>query len=209
MSRSMRPPGRHTDSTSRSAILDAATQLLTEEGYVAVTTRRIAARASVTSPLIYYYFGTLDDLLVEVFRRHAEQALVVQARLLDSEQPLWALWDMTRFHEYAALGAEFLALANHRPAVRDAVARYAQAFRTMQAEALATSLRRHGADPGRFPAAAVVLLIQCVANALTAERAIGLDVGHQELTTLVERQLREIEGPRQQPVTGTPPQLDR
>ncbi|MBL7488485.1 TetR/AcrR family transcriptional regulator [Frankia sp. AgB1.9] len=194
------PRGGHADSASRLAIVDAAARLLAEEGYAAVTTRRIAAKASVTSPLIYYYFGTLDDLLVEVFRRHVDQALVEQARLLDVEQPLWALWDMTRSHEYSAIGAEFVALANHRPTVREAVVHYVQAFRAMQAEAVSAALRRRGADPDRFPAAAVVLLLQGVANVLATEHTIGLDLGHQELATLVERQLREIEGPRQQPV---------
>ncbi len=51
--------------TTRKKILDAATLLIAELGWTAVTTRRIAERAGVNNALIHYYFGTKNDLLLE------------------------------------------------------------------------------------------------------------------------------------------------
>ena len=62
-------------SKSRAQLLDAAEQLLVEEGYAAVTSRRVAAKAGLKPQLVHYYFRTMDDLFVEVFRRGAEANL--------------------------------------------------------------------------------------------------------------------------------------
>ena len=63
------------DSATRAQLLDAAEQLLLEEGYAAVTSRRVAAKAGLKPQLVHYYFRTMDDLFVEVFRRRAEANL--------------------------------------------------------------------------------------------------------------------------------------
>lgn len=53
------------DPTTKKRILSAATHLIAELGWPAVTTRRIAERAGVNNALIHYYFGTKDALLLE------------------------------------------------------------------------------------------------------------------------------------------------
>ena len=80
------------DAKNRGVLLDAAEQLMLEEGYAAVTSRRVAEKAGLKPQLVHYYFRTMDDLFLEVFRRRAEQGLAAQARALESPQPLWALW---------------------------------------------------------------------------------------------------------------------
>ena len=69
-------------SKTRFVLLDITEQLMIEEGYAAVSSRRVAGIAGVTGGLVHYYFPTLDDLFVAVFRRRAEQQLERQARLL-------------------------------------------------------------------------------------------------------------------------------
>src|SRR3954471_9245266 len=83
------------DSETRTALLDAAEALMLDEGYAAVTSRRVADQAGVNAGLVYYYFGTMDELFLAVFRRRAEWMLDRQAEALASEQPLWALWAVT------------------------------------------------------------------------------------------------------------------
>ncbi len=56
------------DSKTRLALLDAAERLLLAEGYAAVTSRRVAAAAGLKHQLVHYYFRTMDDLLLEVYR---------------------------------------------------------------------------------------------------------------------------------------------
>ena len=45
-------------SVTRTALLDAAAAVMLEEGYAAVTTRRLAQRAGVNNGLVSYYFVT-------------------------------------------------------------------------------------------------------------------------------------------------------
>ena len=52
-----------------SSMLDAAEVILCEEGYGALTSRRVAERIGVKQRLVYYYFRTMDELIVETFRR--------------------------------------------------------------------------------------------------------------------------------------------
>ena len=56
-------------SGNRKALLDAAQALMVEEGYGAVTTRRVAAKAGLKPQLVHYYFESMDDLLLYVVRR--------------------------------------------------------------------------------------------------------------------------------------------
>ncbi len=60
--------GNVGDPTARSSLLDAAQQLMVEEGYAAVTARGVAAKANVNSALVFYYFETMDGLFIALFR---------------------------------------------------------------------------------------------------------------------------------------------
>src|SRR3954451_24595623 len=82
------------DSATRAALLDAALQLLLEEGYAAVTSRKVAAQAGLKPQLVHYYFRTMDDLFLEVFRRRAEENLVRIERAVAADGSLHALWQL-------------------------------------------------------------------------------------------------------------------
>ena len=57
------------DAKNRGVLLDAAEQLMLEEGYAAVTSRRVAEKAGLKPQLVHYYFRTMEDLFLAVFRR--------------------------------------------------------------------------------------------------------------------------------------------
>ncbi len=65
--------GGAPDAKNRGVLLDAAEALMLEEGYAAVTSRRVADKAGLKPQLVHYYFRTMDDLFLAVFRRRAEQ----------------------------------------------------------------------------------------------------------------------------------------
>ena len=117
------------DAKNRGVLLDAAEELLLEEGYAAVTSRRVAEQAGLKPQLVHYYFRTMEDLFLEVFRRRAEQGLEVLATALASPQPLWALWRFSTQPEATRLTMEFMGLANHRKALRAEIVYYAERFR--------------------------------------------------------------------------------
>jgi TetR/AcrR family transcriptional regulator len=183
-------------SKTRAQLIDAAELLLLEEGYPAVTSRRVAARAGLKPQLVHYYFRTMDDLFLEVFRRGAEKNLERQARALASPKPLWALWDFASDPAGVTITMEFTALANRRPAIRDEIANYAEQFRRQQAEALVGVFQTYGIDPEELPPTAVLVLMSSLPRIMVIEDALGVTTGHAETVTLVEHYLTRLEGPR-------------
>src|SRR5579871_4767229 len=94
-----------------------------EEGYAAVTSRRVAAKAGLKPQLVHYYFRTMDDLFLAVIRRGAEEMRVRLAQALDSSDPICAVWEICSDTKITALTWEFMALANHRKNIRAEIAR--------------------------------------------------------------------------------------
>ncbi|WP_280268857.1 TetR/AcrR family transcriptional regulator [Nocardia wallacei] len=193
-------PGRSADpenSPTRAALLDAAEQIMLEEGYAAVTTRRLAARAGANSALVYYYFGTMDNLFAELFRRGADRSYRLQVEALDSPQPLWALWEAIHDQSQTALTMEFVALANHRKAIRAEIVESSRRFRTLQLDAVTKVFADYGYESATYTPAAVVLLMSSISRFLRMEEAFDVDAGHEEVIRLIETFLRELEGERQ------------
>jgi AcrR family transcriptional regulator len=183
------------DSATRTALLDAAEALMLEEGYAAVSSRRIASRAGLPNA-IHYYFETMDDLFIALFRRGAARSLARQEEVLASPQPLWAFWDLLLDRSNGDLNTEFIALANHRKAIRSEIAESSRTFRRGQLAALAGVIESsRSSDAARSPEA-VVLLLSAVSRYLTTENAFDLDIGHAEVVEFVEHCIRAIEGER-------------
>jgi len=139
------------DSQTRARLLDAAERLLLEDGYAAVTSRRVGAAAGLKPQLVHYYFQTMDDLFVEVFRRRADESLEHFARAVAADPSLHTLWRLNADPRGAALMIEFAALANHRKSIRAEIARYAERSRAAQLDALAVGLADAGVTPDVMP----------------------------------------------------------
>ncbi|HKT26847.1 TetR/AcrR family transcriptional regulator [Dyella sp.] len=56
------------------AILEAATYILVKDGWEGFTTNRIAERAGVNIASLYQYFPNKESIVVELQRRHVDQA---------------------------------------------------------------------------------------------------------------------------------------
>ena len=197
------------DAKNRVLLLDAAERLMLEEGYAAVTSRRLANKAGLKPQLVHYYFRTMEELFLEVFRRRAEEALDVHAQMLKLPQPLWALWRFGTDPAFTRISMEFMALANHRKEMRAEIAYYAERFREEQRQAVATALERYGSriqDEGQdidIPPVVWTVLMSSLSRFLVLEQAIGMSAGHAETLELVENYLRRLEG-EPQPIEGIP-----
>jgi AcrR family transcriptional regulator len=197
--RSSRRIGNETSKT-RAALLDAAEKLMLEEGYAAVTSRRVAAQAELKPQLVHYYFRTMDDLFLALFRRRAEQGFLRQAQALASPQPLWALWDLSRDSRGTALTMEFIALANHRKAIRAEIAGVAERLRAEQAAGLESVLLGYGIGAEQCPPLVFAVLLSSISRFLVIEReALDMSSGHDETVALIENMLSRIEGTRRIP----------
>lgn len=192
------------DAKNRTLLLDAAEQLMLEEGYAAVTSRRLANRAGLKPQLVHYYFRTMEELFLEVFRRRAEEGLEAQAQALQSDQPLWAVWRFGTDPGFTQISMEFMALANHRKDMRAEIAYYAERFREEQQQAVSAALQRYGVQNKDVPPVVWTVLMTSLSRFLVLEQAIGMSGGHAETVELVESYLRRLEGePR--PIEGIPP----
>jgi len=78
---------------TRASIVDAARSALLADGYVALSTRRVAELADVPLSQIHYHFGSKRQLILAVLAAENERLLDRQARMFDTPDPLWVRWD--------------------------------------------------------------------------------------------------------------------
>jgi len=192
------------DAKNRGLLLDSAEQLMIEEGYAAVTSRRLANKAGLKPQLVHYYFRTMEELFVEVFRRRADEGLQMQQQALQSPQPLWALWRFGTDPAFTRISMEFMALANHRKEMRAEIAYYAERFREGEREAVTSALQRYGVDSRDVPPVVWAVLMTSLSRFLVLEQAVGMSSGHAETLELVESYLRRLEG-EPKPIAGVSP----
>jgi AcrR family transcriptional regulator len=191
------------DSATRTAILDATEKLILDEGYAAVSTRRVGKQIGLTAALVHYYFPTTDDLFVAVFRRAAEKTSALFQEALESEQPLHALWRFTIELPYTALAMEFMALANHRKAVRSEIARHGDNLRRIQSQAL--SKLPFGKEAGSASPLGLTVVLVGIARLLVMETSLGISLGHDEAQEIVSDWITQLEKlPSQTPVVVEP-----
>ncbi|EFC83780.1 TetR/AcrR family transcriptional regulator [Parafrankia sp. EUN1f] len=182
-------------SQTRALLLNVTERLMRQEGYASVSSRSVAKAAGVTPALIHYYFPTLDDLFLALFRRGAEKNFQRQAEALAGPDPLRALWEFSLEPVRTALLTEFMALANHRKSIRDEIAEYSRRFRRQQAELLAGHLADYGLAHDDLTPAAILFLIGAVSRGLIDEDILGVNEGHSETRALVERMLGNYQAP--------------
>jgi AcrR family transcriptional regulator len=184
MSVAVRRIGAETSAT-RALIVQAAEGLIREEGYAAVSTRRIAARAGLKPSLVHYYFPTTDDLLIELSRRGADESDRMIEEALASPEPLQALWRFFVDTSRTAMALEFMAMANHREAVRAHMAQHSEAMRQRQVEILRHVLGDRLLGPDGCPPAGLSVVLAGIGRAIVMEENLGVRSGHDEALAYV------------------------
>ena len=183
------------DSKTRTQLLDAAEALLLEEGYAAVTSRRVAAKAGLKPQLVHYYFRTMDDLFVAVFRRRADENMARFEQSGGGDRSLRDLWVLNTDPRGAAFMIEFVALANHRKAIRAEIAAYAERWRGRQLDALSAALAAAGVPEDQMPPTAALLLMTGLSQVLAIEQALGVTAGHDATVAFIERAIAQLDPP--------------
>jgi AcrR family transcriptional regulator len=77
---------------TRAQIIDAARDLLREDGFAATTTRAVAERANVRLSLVHYHFGGKGPLLAALLEEENARLLARQRALYESDEPLADKW---------------------------------------------------------------------------------------------------------------------
>lgn len=183
---------RREPEEARQLILATAEKIMLEEGYAAVTVRRVAKDARLSSALLHYYYPTADDLLVALYRQSSQRDLEQLERALAAPDPVGALWGYQTDSARTALGVEFLALANHRKAIRTEISQFATYVRELQVKALEPLIRKMAPTSEGCSAECVSMLLTSISRNLIMESAVGISMGHGEVRALVQTYLKQM-----------------
>lgn len=185
---------RREPQVTRKLLLDVTERVMSEEGYAAVSTRRVAKEAGVNAALVHYYYPTTDDLFIALHRRMMDATVAELKTVLDGENPLAAYWQFQSTRANAALGVEFIALANHRKNLSAEIAARAEEARDLQAQMLAGVIARSNVLPGMCSPIALSILLNGIARTLVNEESIGIVRGHDEVRAVVDWAIARIAG---------------
>jgi AcrR family transcriptional regulator len=178
---------------SRTAILAAAQQIMREDGYAAVSSRRIAVRAALKSQLVHYYFKTMDELFLALFRDVEAQFFARLDRAAASRRPLRAVWEVCKDIHGPRLTKEFVAMATHHESLRAEIARSAERTRGVFVAQLTHALAANGISPDIWPPLALAVLMDGAGRLLIADHTLGATAGHDEVIAFIEAQIARFE----------------
>lgn len=176
-------------SATRARIIEATEQLILEQGYGALSTRRVAARAGLKPSLVHYYFPTTDDLLLAVSRQGAEESDRMIEEALASDDPIGSLWKFLVDTSRTALALEFMALANHRESLRAHMAQHCQQMREREVKVFRKLLGDRLGGLDGLTAEALSVVLAGVGRAIIMEENLGVDTGHEAAKAFVEKWL--------------------
>jgi TetR/AcrR family transcriptional regulator len=188
--------------SAEEALLDAAERLLIEIGYAKITTRRVAEEAGVNHGLVHYYFGSMENLLVQVLERFTERLTTRQRALYAADVPFIQKWRTAMSYlvgndvEYEKVWLELQALAWNSADLRERVARVNDAWRAVLREAFEEPRREYGIA---MPLDALISLVITFNEGIILERAQGITTGHGELLAWIDGWLEGRDGRRPRP----------
>ena len=103
---------RSKNETKRKQILNAATELFTEQGYHATSMILIAKRADVSKQTVYSHFGSKEDLFSAAIKQKCDASLMLDFASLTLENPKEAL--LTIAKRFFAMVTSKEAIAVHK-----------------------------------------------------------------------------------------------
>lgn len=193
--RARRDPG-----TTRSLILDQTERIMVEEGYAAVSSRRIAQELRINAATVHYYFPTTDDIFLALHERMTERQVAELEGVLQSDNPLVAYWEYQSSWALAALGVEFVALSNHRKTLRDRLSLSTDQARASQVSALTQAIAGSVTLPEGIDPMALATILTAIGRLLVNEERVGITGGHEAVRALVNKTIaRLVDGQSRMP----------
>lgn len=167
----------HIDPDRRTRIIDAALDLITEEGVSGISHRKVAARAGVPLGSMTYHFASMDELLREAFTRFCITIIDVFEEHLGAattaDEAREAVTDLVHHlssgdQRQLILTHELYTLAARRPAYRELTREWMRRSRQI--------LRQHfSPDTARQ--------LDALIEGLSIHRALDTDPHDRDLTT--------------------------
>ena len=198
MVRSQASDAPSTREQNVTALMDAAERLLVRVGAAGTTTRSIAAEAGLDHGLVHYYFGSMEELLLQVLERFTGRLTARQREMYRADVPFIEKWRSAMdFLErdiesgYPKTWFELQALAWNRHELRDRLVQIEAEWRELLTEAFGRALREeYGLD---WPIDALVSLVVTFNLGMQSEALLGIRTGHRELLEWIDGWLVSLE----------------
>ena len=185
--------------------LDATERLLVRVGYAGITTRSVGEEAGANHGLVHYYFGSMDELFVQVLERFTQRLIERQRAMYSVDIPFIEKWRaaMDYLEEdhasgYQKVWLELQALAWNKPDLKDRVARVNAEWRAVVTEAISQGVKAYHLDTRSFPVEAIVSLVTTFNLGIILERHSGVFDGHRELLDAIDHWMETLEQGRKE-----------
>ena len=184
------PPATQQDARTR--LLDAAERLLIEVGHAGITTRRLAEEAGANHGLVHYYFGSMEELLLRVLERFTDQLIARQRAMYAAPVPFPVRWRtamqyLEQDRPDQKIWFELQAMGWNNPEVRERLAKVHALWRDAMRDAVRQALTDAGLADGELSLEAWITLIVTMNEGIILERLSGIERGHDELLSAVDR----------------------
>jgi AcrR family transcriptional regulator len=167
-----------TTPDTRSRIVEAARRRLLADGYVGLSTRKVAEQAGVPLSQLHYHFGSKGGLVMALFEEENKRRLDRQTRMYGQDVPLWQRYEQAcDFLEddldsgYVRVLQEMIAAGWSNAEVRDAVRELLGGWFVLLTEVAREAERRHG----RFTADELATLVGTAFIGSEALLLLGFD----------------------------------
>jgi TetR/AcrR family transcriptional regulator len=181
-------------SETQDRFLDAAERLLIEIGYASITSRRLAEEAGANLGLVHYYFGSMEELFVQVLERFTGRLVERQREMYASPRPYPEKWrEAMRYLDedrpYQKIWWELQAMAWNRPEFQERISGVLAAWREAMRGSVTETVERYRLGGDGFQAEEWITLIVALNEGIILERLSGIDRGHAELLAAIDRWL--------------------
>lgn len=183
------------------ALLDAAERLLERDGFIGISTRKVAGEAKINPALVHYYFNSIEDLCARVMQRFSEDLIERQRQIFTSDSTLAKQWRLATEPLRSNVGRrrmkvffELSAMAVNQPALLRRMVDINGEWRGIIRNAVEREAERRGADGlGDFSVEATAALMSVVLKGLYWENLQEFHEGHDELIAAADRLLSSFE----------------
>lgn len=179
---------------ARVRLLDAAERILVQDGHAGVTTRRVGAEAGLNHGLIHYYFGSLDELFLQVFERFTAELLDRQRALYARKGPFIDIWreamsylDKDVAAGYQKVWGELYSRALNSPSLAPRLAAAYESWRQVLRDGFENAYEDLGIADLGFSLESVVTLVITFNAGLGMEQLAGVRTGHAELLADIDQ----------------------
>jgi AcrR family transcriptional regulator len=166
---------------TRSRIVEAARRRLLLDGYVGLSTRKVAEEAGVPLSQLHYHFGSKGGLVLALFEEENKRRLDRQHRMYAEDTPLWRRYEQAcDFLEddldsgYVRVLQEMIAAGWSNAQVGDAVRDLLGGWFLLLTEVAREAERRHG-PLGPFTPAELATLVGTAFLGSEALLLLGFD----------------------------------